>query len=232
MNILTALALTLVPQDAPAPVIDFYSGNGETQAARLLAEAAPAPRRRRQEEKPGDAPGRPPERVLPPPDLPAIDFDWLELDARAGIAVFSEDYFIDPSPCLSILVRAPVPFLSPSDNSEGEYVGIFAELVLSFIERTIEPEVDKPKGPMGLFTMGFDYTIHRDTGWLLIILAGVQLAHYGGITDLQDGAAPVVGIRTGFTIGNALSLTLSPEVIIGRAGDYILLGSVGLNFEF
>jgi hypothetical protein len=187
----------------------------------------------------GGEPGRRQEQERPQEPIPTelaeqggsfIDFDWLEMQPRLGMAIFSEDYHVDASPSLGVQFRAPLTCLAPASNPTGEYFGIFAEADAMFIERTIR--VDDPKGVALMLALGMDYSFFRDGTWLLMVRGGVQFATYGGVSDLQDGFAPVAGLSVGLTLSRSLSLTLCPEMVFAGAGDYIILGYAGMVIEF
>lgn len=161
-----------------------------------------------------------------------IDWDWLELHARVGMAKFSGDYHINMSPCVVIEGRAPLVWLSPSDNPDGDYFGVFAELGMTFIKRTIKPSVSKPSGAMISLGVGLDYTILRTSTWLVLVRAGIQYATFGGVTDLKDGMSPMAGLTAGLTISRSVSITISPEYILGQQSDTIIMGTVGVAIDF
>jgi len=188
--------------------------------------------RRRQQEDP--RPQRPQERLDErPADAPTIiDWEWLELHARLGMAKFSKDFHINMSPCVVIEGRAPLVLLSPSDNPDGEYFGVFAELNMTFIKRTIQPAVDKPSGAMIALGVGMDYTILRNTTWMVLVRAGIQYATYGGVTDLKDGMSPFAGFTVGMSVSRSVSITLSPTYILGQQNDSIIMGTLGVAIEF
>ena len=54
----------------------------------------------------------------------------------------------------------------------------------------------------------------------------------GGIADLKDGIAPVLGFAGGVFLGKGLTLTGGPELILGKSSSHIILGSLGLLIEF
>lgn len=161
-----------------------------------------------------------------------VDFEWLELQPRIGIAFFSKDYHVNPSLAFGVGARAPLTWLSPSSNPGGEYFGIFAQIDLAFIKRTIVPVLDKPSGPIFMMTLGLDYTIYRNESWLLMVEGGIQYCFYGGITDLQNGYAPLVGLKAGFSLSRSVSLSFNPEVILGQNSDMIIFGWVAATVEF
>jgi len=188
---------------------------------------------------PGQQQEQPP---APPPSIqeatpqergrPFIDFDWLELSPRVGLAVFSDDYEADPAFFAGVLARAPMPWLSPASDPKGEHFGLFFEAALGRIERDTEPEAEQPDGMLLSLAGGVDYTIYRDESWLVMALAGAHFAHYGGVSELNDGIAPLAGITVGFQVAGGVSITASPEVVFARAGDRIMFLSLGAMIKF
>lgn len=160
-----------------------------------------------------------------------VDFDWLEMQPRVGMALFSKIYHINASPCFGVEFRAPVTFLSPASNPTGDYFGVWGQLTGIIGKRTIMPAVAQPSGVILMMTLGVDYTLIRDETWLVLVRAGFQYCTYGGITDLKDGVAPVVGLTAGLAISRSLSITLAPEFVLGKS-DYIILGMLGLGIQF
>jgi hypothetical protein len=165
-------------------------------------------------------------------ETPSIDFTWLEIYPRVGMASFSSKYHVNPSACFGVAARAPMPWLSPSSNPNGEYFGLFAELDVSVIKRNIFPKLDKPSGPVLMVGFGVDYTIYRNETWLVMVEAGVHYVNFGGITDLTNGLTPMFGVIGGVSVSRGLSLTLSPEIEYPKTGDYIMMMTLGLVWEF
>lgn len=195
------------------------------------ADEAPAEQPQQEDPRPQrpDAPLQAPEAAE---GTPWIDFDWLELHVRAGIAKFSKEFHINASPAFVLEGRAPMPWLSPSSNPDGDYFGAFGELSFVSIKRTIQPQVDKPSGIMMSLAVGVDYSIIRNTTWIVIVRAGVLYTTYGGVTDLKDGIGPMAGLTAGIALSRSISLTISPEYIMGGSGDSIILGTVGVGIDF
>jgi len=220
MNVLLEVMLLLAPQSKAALDPEASAlADLERRSGRVV---------RQQEQEPAN-------QELPPLEFKEegssfIDFDWLEMQPRVGMAIFSDDYHIDASPSFGVQFRAPMTCLSPGSNPHGEYFGVFAEADAMFIERTIR--VDDPKGVALLLTFGFDYSLFRDGTWLLMIRGGAQYATYGGVSDLEDGFGAVAGLSIGLTLSRSLSLTLCPEMVFGQAGDNIILGYAGMVIEF
>lgn len=198
---------------------------------------APAPQ---QDEAPpppvqAETPPEPPRLRLVDDNVEAgwIDFDWLEFHPRVGVALFTDDYHIDPSPQLSFIFRAPMTCLSPDSDPGGEYFGIFGQVsILPQVTRDIEPEPDKPSGSVVFFGLGIDFTLLRNQSFFFRIHGGVQYGFYGGITDMSNGVGSMAGLEIGMYIGSGLTLTLGGESIFAHAGDRIYLTGLGLLIEF
>jgi hypothetical protein len=189
-----------------------------------------------QESKPQENPLREPERMparLEEEGLPWVDFDWFELQPRLGIAAFSSDYRIGTSFCFSLVGHVPIPAISLGGNPEAEHFGLFAEVnVIPGVKRDLNPAPSHSSGTIFLASAGVDYTFLRNQTLYLAAEVGVQYGYYGGIADLKNGIAPVVGFAGGVYLGKGMTLTGGPEVILGKSSSHIILGSLGLLIEF
>ena len=225
------LGLAAGPDEAAAGPSGEVPSEALADLARRIGPDAEAPVKPQQEDprpQRHDAPLQAPEEA----SIPWIDFDWFELHVRAGMAKFSKQFYINPSPSFAIEGRAPMPWLSPSSNPDGDYFGAFAEIAFTSIKRTITPPVDKPSGAMLSLGVGVDYSIIRNTTWIVLARVGIQYATYGGVTDLKDGMGPMAGLTAGLTISRSVSITISPEYIRGGSGDNIVIGTVGVAIDF
>lgn len=196
-----------------------------------VSDSDPSAEKKQQEENKKDRPETP----VPPPgtqEAGVVDFEWLELQPRIGMAIFSKDYHIDPSAAFGILARVPITWLSPSSNPDGDYFGLFAQLDIAVVKRNIEPKLDKDSGPVMFLAFGIDYSLYRDETWMIMLAGGIQYGMFGGITDLIDGFAPIVALRLGVTVSRSVSLTFSPEYCMGQKGDSIILALVGAQIGF
>src|SRR5262245_59737747 len=104
----------------------------------------------RQDEKPPETPAASPapqQSPLPAPapkPLPGVratadtflDFDRFEAALRGGTVIFSGDFKSDPKPCVSLMGRAPMPWVSRGLlGLKKDDVGLYAELGFSSINR-------------------------------------------------------------------------------------------------
>jgi hypothetical protein len=208
------------------PLADLESRIGGT----LGDEPAPENGGESQDETRKDRP-EVPRQDLVKPQASMVDFDWMEIQPRVGMAIFSKDYHVSPSPAFGVSVRAPLTWLSPSSNPDGEYFGIFGQLDVAIIKRTIVPVLDKPSGPIFMATIGLDYTIYRNETWMLLVEGGMQYCFYGGITDLKNGYAPVGGLKVGVSLSRTVSLAFNPEFVMA-GGNHIILAWISATVEF
>ena len=164
---------------------------------------------------------------------PWIDFEWLEIHPKVGIAIFTDDYHIDPSPFGALQAHVPLPLFSPSSNPGGEYFGVFAEVAfVPSVERDLDPAPSGSKGSLLFISGGIDFTFLRNQSLYLSVHGGAQYGWYGGITDLEDGIASLAGATVGFYAGNGMTVTLGGQSVFAHAGDRIYMGSLGLLIEF
>ncbi|HEX7897449.1 MAG TPA: hypothetical protein VF950_06795 [Planctomycetota bacterium] len=162
-----------------------------------------------------------------------LDFDWLELHARLGIAMFGDDFRIDPAFQVTLLAHAPMPWLSPASDPGGDYFGVFlGATLIPGVERDLDPAPSGADGSIFLFQMGVDYTFFRNQSVYLTVEAGGQYAFYGGIEGLSDGLGAVAGVNGGVHIGSGLTLGLALETAFVDNGDRIDLFSLDLVIEF
>src|SRR6185295_12899983 len=143
------LGLAAGPDEAEFASVDAIRVEALADLERRIGNDAVAEKKPQQEDPKPQRPDEP----LPPPQpqdsgTPFIDWDWLELRVRVGIAKFSKEFHINTSPAFAIEGRVPISFLAPSSNPEGDYFGLWAQLEGAVIKRTIEPAVDKPSGAM------------------------------------------------------------------------------------
>jgi hypothetical protein len=174
----------------------------------------------------------PPTETAGTKSSPIVDFEWLELTAGVGVAVYSHDYLASPSGSFLISAHAPLPWLSPRSDAKGEYFGLFLEAAFVTIDRDLSPTVEHRRGIAALTTLGVDFSFIRDSSWILMARAGVLYAYYGNIAQLSSGVGGTVGAVAGIQISGKMALTYQPEAFFGKGGSLIFLNSVGFTFQF
>jgi hypothetical protein len=162
-----------------------------------------------------------------------LDLDWLEVQPRIGLSYFTEDWRIDPSFYITVLLHAPLPWLSPASDPGGDYFGLWIEPGLyPNVERTLDPAPDDNSGPVIVAGFGLDYTLLRNQTLYFVLRAGGQYGWFGGIEGLGDGVAPLAGFDFGVHLGSGYTLTLAPTAVFGRGGDHVYSVGLGLVIEF
>jgi hypothetical protein len=230
---LLLLGLATGPDDPALPPDDGVRSEALADLERRVGPDAVSEEKKPQQEDP--KPQRPDAPLAPAPQEPStpfIDLDWLELHVRVGMAKFSKEFHINASPAFAVEARAPISFLAPASNPDGDYFGVFGQLEAAVIKRTIQPQVDKPSGAMISLGVGVDYTILRNSTWMVLARAGILYVTYGGVTDLKDGIGPMVGIEAGLTVSRSVSIVLAPEYVKGGSGDNIIFGTLGVVIDF
>ena len=199
--------------------------------------AASLPREMRLEEARPQDPAQekyPPQEPQPPAakSRPFVDLDWLELTPGVGFAVFSSKYRTDPAPGGALFAHAPMPWCSPSYDPGGEYVGLFAEVAFTTIDRDLSSSVDHRSGVASFYSLGVDYSLLREGTWILVARGGLLYAYYGDIADLKSGVGFTLGASAGIQISGKLGLTYTPTFYFGTSGSLVLLNTLGLTIQF
>jgi len=211
-------------------------------AAFSLGQEAPPLPREMALDQPAIRPVQDPaqEEGYPPREPPAaarqnpsfIDLDWLEIDPGAGVAVFSSKYRTSPSLGLSLMAHAPLPWLSPENHPTGEYFGLFAAASFASIDRDLSRSVDHRRGMSSFYSAGLDYSVLRDSTWILVARAGALYAYYDGIADLHSGVGFTLGLTAGIQLSGKMGLTYNPDFLFGQSGSLIVMNTLGLLIQF
>jgi hypothetical protein len=174
----------------------------------------------------------PPPEAATPKSSPIVDLEWLELTAGVGVAVYSHDYLSGPSVSFLVSAHAPLPWLSPASDAKGEYFGLFLEAAFATIDRDMSPTIEHRHGTAAFTTLGMDYSVIRDSTWILMARAGVLYAYYGNIAQLNSGVGGTAGAVAGIQISGKMSLSYQPEAFFGKGGSLIFLNTVAFSFQF
>jgi hypothetical protein len=164
--------------------------------------------------------------------FPILDLDRLEANPRVGFLAFSEDFEAKPSVAFSLLLRAPMPGLTPGWDPEYDHLGVFFEFLVSSLERDVDPPVPHDSGLLLFYTLGIDWTVYQAPSWRVLVLGGLQYGTYSDITDSEDGFAGLAGASLHVRAGDSLWLSVAPEVIFAHAGDRMMGAHLGLVITF
>lgn len=184
-----------------------------------------------EEAKPPQQPPAPPE-AQEAAGTPFLDFDRLEATPRLGLVFFSDDFEADPEFAAGVQLRAPLPWLSRDVfGLESDDFGLFVDFTVSSIERDIDI-LEDPDGTLFFASLGFDFTFARDDTWLGQAQLGIQFGDFGGVTDLDDGVALLVGAVGGVQFSEGLWATVTPQVGFGDSGDRVYFLQFGVQILF
>jgi predicted small lipoprotein YifL len=200
-------------------------GDGLLELPDFLRQDSPAEKKTQEETPKLDEPHRW-DRSM------ALDLYRLEAGARVNFLAFSPNYDIDPTIGGSLLVRAPMPALSPRADPQGEYFGLFAEVTVAGIDRDLDFPVEHTSGTATFVVVGLDYTFDAGERSILRGQAGVLYAEYGDVSLLHDGWGVELGGLAGFRISDRLWFTASPETYLGSSWSIVYVASFGLQYSF
>lgn len=197
-------------------------------AAQEAIPPTPAPP---QQEEP--KPQAQPEPAVQEPEGTAfINLDRLEVAPRVGLAAFSEDFEADPEFAFGILARAPLPWLSRDlFGLEADDFGAYLDFTVTSIDRDIDL-LEDPDGTLFFAGAGLDFAFLQDDTWLAQIAAGLQYGNFGGVTDLDDGVALLLGLTGGVQVSEGIRVTLAPQIAFGNGGDQVYFVHLGVQIAF
>jgi hypothetical protein len=161
-----------------------------------------------------------------------IDFHRTELEPHLGVLAFASDYESSAKFGGGVLVRAPLPWFSRDVlGFERDAVGAFLDLTISSIVRDIDL-LDQKSGTLMFVTLGLDYAFYSDENFRAQLQLGVQYGYFGGVTDLHNGIAPLVGLAARLALGPGIGLTFNPQAGFGDSGDTIYFINLGVQIDF
>jgi hypothetical protein len=190
------------------------------------------PRSLAQEEK---APERPTAMPTPAqegkPGEEFFDFAAGILNLHIGVVDFSSDFHAKAEVCGGLGVRIPSPFLSTLFGHERDRVGFLVDVTGSGISRDITGIQDK-SGTLIFATAGLYGTFVRTESFEAQVEVAAQYGYFGGVTNLTNGFAALVGLRGALQLGDGVWLTLEPEIAIGSAGSRLYFVNAGIDIQF
>ena len=156
-----------------------------------------------------------------------VDLGRMEGEAWAGMLMYSEDFESDSMPAGGIAFRAPSPWLS----SGSKDFGFFVQITGGQVDRDLIQAKD-PSGSVFFFGLGVDYALVDDAPWKVRGQLGIQYEHFGGVTELHDGFALIVGLAGSLDIASGVRIGVTPQWYIADAGDWVSAVHFGLSFQF
>lgn len=152
----------------------------------------------------------------------------LEASVFAGGVVFEGDFESDPFASGGAMLRLPTPWLFSSR------LGLFAEFLVSKMERDLEPPRENMDGVFYGAAFGADFALYRSTTWYLLAQAGTIYLTYGDITGVDDGWGGVGGLVLGLhwiKRDPRYAITINPQWAFD-GDDWLLFLHAGLSMRF
>ena len=157
----------------------------------------------------------------------------IELDVRAGMAMYGGDYESDPKIAAGIGGRAAMPWLSREllGMSRSAF-GAFGGLGFSQYEWDTMPKPSDADGGMLYLEGGIDYDFIEARSWILRGQLGMDWIQFMGIDNLDSGAGLLVGVESGVALGSGFWVTANPRISLTSDGDSIFFLQGGINIHF
>ena len=208
---------------AAAAVLALPGGDGDDVLTGL-------PRSVAQAEQPQPRPQEP-----TPPAGQSHDFftfGRVQASARAGFIAFSDDFEADPQFVAGVGARVDWTWLSQDVfGFDQDRVGIYMDLSFTKIDRDLD-FLEEASGTVIFVGFGFDINVYEDETWILRGQAGIQYGHFGGVDEVDNGVAGILGIDSGIKIAENLAIIFNPQIAFGHAGDQIYFINLGLQYRF
>ena len=154
----------------------------------------------------------------------------FEIAAHIGFAAFSSEFEADPEFAAGVSVRAALPWFSKTVLGLDEAsFGLFIDFTFSAISRDI-PVLKETDGTLIFFTVGLDFTAYKDETWVIRPQLGLQYGNFGGVTDLDNGIALLLGVEAGVTFAEGWRVFFNPQIGIGE--DMVFFLPLGVAYSF
>jgi hypothetical protein len=194
-------------------------------------EASDLPRSLAQEEK---APEHPTTMPAPAqegkPGEELFDFGGGALNPHIGLLAFSSDFKAKAEFCGGLGLRIPSPFLSTLFGPEKDRLGFFLDVTGSGIKRDVVG-ASSDSGTLIFATAGLYWMFLRSDVIQVELEGAAQYGYFGGVTNLTNGVAGLVGLRGAIEVANGLWITLEPQITFGRSSQLYFVNA-GVDIKF
>lgn len=160
-----------------------------------------------------------------PPSGPFVDFSGSEINPFAGAVLFSGEFEGDADYAVGAMFRVPVPGLL-----NGNF-GAFVEILVSHLQRDLDPEPETPDGMFYGFGTGADYTFVKGKTGFVRGQLGLLYASFGDISGVDDGVGALVGAVGAlhwFSQRFDVWFTLNPQLAYD-GDDWMLFTLIGIQ---
>jgi hypothetical protein len=158
-----------------------------------------------------------------------FDFSRIELNALAGLVAYSSDFDADPELGAGVYVRVPAPGLFyPLPE-----IGVFAEVIVSRLEREPFYSIPVTKDEIIFGAIGLDYPFHLDKNLLVAGQIGLMYSDFGDVSHTSEGLALMAGAVVGWHVSHGFWLNMNPQLAYAPdTDDFVGFLFAGFQMEF
>jgi hypothetical protein len=196
-------------------------------------EEKPLPRSLAQE----DPPPRPTSMPAPAQEQKSgealFDFGNGALNPHLGVLAFSENFKANGEVCGGVGLRVPSPLLSTLFGPEKDRLGFFVDATGSSVTREVVG-LPTDSGTLIFATAGLYWAFLRsETNTAVVELEGAaQYGYFGGVTNLTNGVAGLVGLRGAIEVTPGLWASIEPQVTFGTGSSRLYFVNIGADIRF
>ena len=161
-----------------------------------------------------------------------LDLHRAELGVHVGVLAFASDYESSAQFGGGVLLRAPMPWFSRDVcGMEKDNFGLFLDLTVASIKRDIDI-LEKKSGTLLFVALGMDCNFYEDETFRFQAQLAIQYGYFGGVTDLHNGFAPLIGLAGRINVDKGIGITFNPQFGLGDSGDFVFFLNVGAQIDF
>jgi hypothetical protein len=163
------------------------------------------------------------------PDL--FDFEGSYLNAHGGYLRYSPSFKDTGSASGGVLFDVPSPLISKTFGSDPHRVGFFVDLTVAGLHRDVI-STKSTSGTAIFVTFGPDVFLYHDESFRAQIQGGAQYGNFGGVVEVTNGFAGVVGLRGAAKITDGVWISLNPQAAFATGGNYAFFLNFGVDIDF
>ncbi|HXG62527.1 MAG TPA: hypothetical protein VNO22_14240 [Planctomycetota bacterium] len=158
---------------------------------------------------------------------PLLNLEHTEFHPFLGAIAFSSAFDADPTYAAGLLLRLPTSILD-------DHLGLWAEGVVSRVERDLPFYQPDKEGNFFLFGGGVDYEVVHSEFVFLRPQVGFLYSYFNDVNGLENGFGVLGGLSFGWhwiRFTRSVSMTLTPQVVFDGE-DWMFLVTLGMGFDF
>lgn len=158
-----------------------------------------------------------------------FDFSRIEVNALVGLVAYSGDFDADPEFGGGLYVRIPAPGLFyPLPE-----IGVFAEFVVSRLERDPFYTIAVKEDDIYFAAVGLDYPFRLDKDLLIAGQLGLMYSDFGDVSHTSEGWELMAGAVVGLHVSHGFWVNVNPQIAFAPdTDDFIGFLFAGFQMEF